>query len=50
MDTHDLSGNGRFDYYMKMNQYNSLYSLKEEEKLSQQSKKKNEQYLIPFII
>ena len=35
MDTHGLSGNGRFDYYMKMNQYNLLYSLKEEEKLSQ---------------
>ena len=35
MDTHGLSGNGRFGYYMEMNQYNSLCSLKEEEKLSQ---------------
>ena len=47
MDTHGLSGNGRFDYYMKMNQFTIL--TKGRRKIISIVKEKNEQYLIPFI-
>lgn len=41
MGTYGLPGNGRFVQHMKMNQYNSQYSLKKEKNYTISGEEKN---------